>query len=198
MQGQQFSQCKFIVIVSVVVSVFIGHSSVSAKQVSQKHADLYKEMLAASLKADQQLVTDMETVAETLKEFADAQGHFPDAGDDIAGLSLELSSVLPKNPYSGADMKTEMPEPASDLLDEYARQKREERAQVIFDPSLSETLVDKLSMEPYSTWKAKPGTVVAVTNGYDLCLVWGAGIDEQPVRDSNGKVRLTVLKSSAH
>lgn len=197
MNSRRFFQSKFIVTAIAVVSLFGGHNtSVLAKQVSQKYAAVYKEMLAAALKADQQLAIDMDTVAETLKEFADAQGHFPDTGDDIAGLSLELSAVLPKNPYSPDS--TSNSQPAADFMDAYEQPVKQERAQVVFDPSINERIVERLMTEPSADWKAKPGTVVAVTNGYDLCLVWGAGTDERPVRDANGKVRLTILKSSSN
>lgn len=201
MSSRQFSKSKFIVITIAVMSLFIGHSlPTAAKQVTSKFAAIYKEMLAAALKADQQLAIDMDTVAQTIKEFADAQGHFPDTGDDIAGLSLELSAVLPKNPYSAdsaANANTQSSQPATDLMDAYEQPAKQERAQVIYDPSINATIVDRLITEPSANWKAKPGTVVAVTNGYDLCLIWGAGIDELPMREPNGRVRLTVLKSSS-
>jgi len=150
------------------------------------------------------LESDMEIVAQTLQEFADDQGHFPDTGDDIAGLSLELSAVLPSNPYTSYTNSNDSAPDASknsidtngDFLDGYMQESAKPRAQIVFDPSLQVSIVDKLSMEPDATWTAKPGTVVAVTNGYDLCLVWGAGVDEKPVRDASGKVRLTVLKTT--
>lgn len=190
------SQLKVFVSLVVVLATFSClPNSVLAKPVGQSYASIYKEMLAAAIKADEQLVTDIETVAQTMQEFAEAQGHFPDMGDDVAGLSLELSAVLPRNPYT-SDTEAMKPR-ATDLLDEYS-QVVNTRAQVIYDPSISETVVDRLSLQPSETWKAKPGTVVAVTNGYDLCLVWGAGIDERPVRDASGRVRLTVLKSSSN
>lgn len=181
-------QFKFVVVASLLL--FFSNAA-TAKHASQNYAVLYKDILAATVKADQQLVDDIETVAETLREFAQSQGHFPDTGDDIAGMALELSAVLPKNPYRA----TEAPKaPANvDLLDSY-EQPEASRAQIVFDPSLNESIVDKLSMHPYSTWTAKPGTVVAVTNGYDLCLVWGAGMDEQPMRGDGGRVRLAVLR----
>lgn len=183
-----YYQFKFVV---VALALLIFSSAAIAKHASQNYAALYKDILAATVKADQQLVDDIETVAETLREFAQSQGHFPDTGDDIAGMALELSAVLPKNPYSGK----EAPKVQAhlDLLDNY-EQPEVSRAQIVFDPSLNESIVDKLSMHPCSTWTAKPGTVVAVTNGYDLCLVWGAGMDEQPMRGDGGRVRLKVLR----
>ncbi|MBX9878290.1 MAG: hypothetical protein K2Y22_07505 [Candidatus Obscuribacterales bacterium] len=176
--------------VSASALLFFSGAAI-AKHASQNYAVLYKDILAATVQADEQLVNDIETVAETLREFAQSQGHFPDTGDDIDGMALELSAVLPKNPYSGQEAPKV--EAHTDFLDGYGRPEAK-RARIIFDPSLNESIVDKLSMHPYSTWTAKPGTVVAVTNGYDLCLVWGAGMDEQPMRGEGGRVRLAVLR----
>ncbi len=194
---QIFRLRNFASLVMLPAMFFCLSNSVLAKPAGQSYAAIYKEVLAAAIKADEQLLTDMDTVAQTLQEFAEAQGHFPDTGDDIAGLSLELSAVLPRNPYgpNTPNAEAQKLQPSSDLLDEYS-QVVKPRAQVIYDPSINETIVDRLSLQPYETWKAKPGTVVAVTNGYDLCLICGAGIDERPVKDANGRVRLTILKSN--
>lgn len=185
---------------AIVFCAAIHGHAVLAKGVSQRYLTLYKEMLASNLKADEQLVTDMETVAQTLQEFAESEGHFPDAADVAAGLSLELSATLPKNPYvHDVPDVGKKPEEGADLLDEYVQQvEPSKRAQVVFDPSISQTMVERLSVNPRADWKASPGTVVAVTNGYDLCLIWGAGMDEQPVRETNGKVRLTVLRTNSN
>lgn len=197
------NRLNFFVISASCVIALLGNQMFSAiaKPAGKNYAEVYKEMLASVIKADSQLANDMETVAETLQEFAQAQGHFPDPGDDIDGLSLELSALLPGNPFLGSGVSStdanSKSQPASgDFLDEYSQAPTASRAKVVFDPSLNASFVDKLSQEPYSTWRAKPGTVVAVTNGYDLCLVWGAGIDETPVRDASGKVRMAVLKTS--
>lgn len=193
--GLKTYNLKFIAALTALVACNATFASPAlARPVSQKYAALYKEMLAASLNADKLLVNDMQTVAQTLQEFADSQGHFPNTGDDINGMSLELSAVLPKNPYTNQESKVSA---NADMLDGYS-QEIVSRAQIIYDPSLAESIVDKLATQPSDTWKAKPGTVVAVTNGYDLCLVWAAGIDERPVRDESGKVRLSVLKTNTN
>ncbi len=58
------------------------------------------------------------------------------------------------------------------------------RVRLINDTTLNGELINEYAEQPPDSWVADPGTIVAIGNEADTFIVWGAGIDGRPIRDS--------------
>jgi hypothetical protein len=61
------------------------------------------------------------------------------------------------------------------------------RVKIVADSGISFASADAWRNRMPADWKAAPGTIQVVHNGFDSCLIWGAGVDGTPVFDRSKK-----------
>lgn len=101
----------------------------------------------------------------------------PTTVDDCRYLAGELAGGLGSNPFdSGKDR---------------------ERLSLVLLSSLSQNDLAEIRRNPPASWRAEPGTITIIHNGYDLAVFWGASADGRPLRDlETGEYRILTLKLS--
>lgn len=73
------------------------------------------------------------------------------------------------------------------------------RIKIISDPSLSFVHADQWRKKMPESWREDPGTISIVHNGYDSCLIWGAGLEGKPVFDRDKqRFKLVAIRLPAH
>lgn len=96
-------------------------------------------------------------------------------------LSKRLAVGLGENPYSK----------------QVAISEHRVRVRIIFDPSYTADGINLLREKPPLAWHGAPGGIEVMHNGYDAAVVWGAGLDGQPVFDrSHHRYKLVSVRLS--
>lgn len=73
------------------------------------------------------------------------------------------------------------------------------RIKIVSDPSLSFVHADQWRKKMPESWREDPGTISIVHNGYDSCLIWGAGLEGKPVFDRDKqRFKLVAIRLPAH
>jgi hypothetical protein len=73
------------------------------------------------------------------------------------------------------------------------------RVKIIADPTVSFAQAGEWRKKTPEDWRDEPGTIHIVHNGYDSCLIWGAGIEGRPVFDRDKqRFKLVALRLGAH
>ena len=136
----------------------------------------------------------MNRVATWLNQYCVWNHRFPEQGDEMTWAKEQLNQLIPNPPYDPGALRLtpgfdadpnysspanspeyEMPQPGSpESLD---------RIRLIFDPSLTELMVQSWRTDPPSEWQAVPGTISAISNNQNLFVIWGAGANGLPLRD---------------
>lgn len=101
----------------------------------------------------------------------------PTTVDDCRYLASELAGGLGSNPFDSS--------------------KDRERLSLVFLSSLSKNDLAAIRSNPPASWRAEPGTITIIHNGYDLAVFWGASADGRPLRNlETGEFRILTLQLS--
>jgi hypothetical protein len=133
---------------------------------------------------DAELRRQMQSVASWLQDFTVRNSRFPSFGDNTMWAEQQLSILVPMNPYDFNDAiatsANTAPPPNG-------------RVRLSIDQSLNGNAVQQFLNDPPLTWIADPGTISAISNNLDLYIVWAAGADGRPLRDSRtGRVYIVT------
>lgn len=108
---------------------------------------------------------------------------FPVSPEEKDRLERDLSSVVGANPYQQLLPAINPGFSAGG-----------KRVRVVLDPSISEADVNRMRTFRILDWKARPGTITAVHNGYDLTAVWAAGADGKPLPGKSGGAKVISIR----
>jgi hypothetical protein len=153
---------------------------------------------------DQRMYEQMNRVASWLSQYCTWNHRFPEYGDEMTWAKQQINQIVPNPPYqtgsirmaSGLDADPEYNQPADSpeyISPPPGSPESLNRIQLNFDPSLSEQQVQNWRTDPPDEWQAAPGTITAISNNQNLFVIWGAGIDGQPIKDPTTKRVIMVI-----
>lgn len=159
-----------------------------------------REAHLANVEAEKNLVTQIDKVAAEVKKTIAGQARKPMLSilpvDDQASKKLcgELAAVAGQNPYLAVPRHTFKMAMAG------AKEVVASRVKMQLSTNLLSQQITDLRYNSNSgiadsdpNWKAEPGTITILHNGYDLAAVWGADIDGRPVKDAKAN-RAKIVK----
>jgi|AGTN01.1.fsa_nt_gi hypothetical protein len=159
-----------------------------------------REAHLANVEAEKDLVTQIDKVAAEVKKTIAAQARKPmlsllPADEESANkLCDELAAIAGQNPYLA------VPRHTFKIAMAGAKEVVPPRVRMQLSTTLLSQQISTLRYTPNSgitdgdpAWKAEPGTITILHNGYDLAAVWGADIDGHPVKDAKAN-RAKIVK----
>lgn len=189
-------------------------------------AEIKKEMKARVDRADEQMRSQIQKVAQWLQEFSMRnQNRFPGVYGDSNTIEraseVQLTELVGPNPYVGAQGSINAgeldglspglanfynsdgtPVAGSQIAnDEWTSELTADNAgriQLQMDQSAARTTLNSYRTDPPLNWQAAPGTIVGSGNGQGFLYVWGAGIDGKPVKDYNGSVYIVEAQTGSN
>ncbi|GEM_PF-3467577 len=182
-----------------VIAIAYGGTPGSARRPDPKMIQRIAAAVATNQKLEETLAAQLRSTAGYLRRFRLVNGSYPESPVEIESLRYDLGELLPENPYSvpeaprledrGPGEKVfNLLDPPKDRHAEWAA-----RFHVFVDRTLRPDALDYLRAHPPETWQAEPGTITIISNGSDLCAVWGAGSSGRPLHDwENGQMLLVT------
>lgn len=201
--------------VSPVIADDDDDSSATEQKIEKVERRMEKKLAVAQ--ADGELYEQMVRIAAWITQYCIWNRHWPDPGDQENDSVRQLNELCPNNPYRPGKLQqaegfstdpiyqyysgpTNVVNNASSGFDGDSVEPTttygalgDKRIRLAFDPSLTAEQAKEWEDDPPDEWEAPPGTITAVCNGTDLVVIWGAGIDQHPIRISGSKkIRLFV------
>lgn len=154
----------------------------------------------ANIEAEKNLVAQIDKVAAEVRKTIAAQARrsttsmLPVDDQTAKKLCERFAAIAGQDPYVAVPrgtVKIAMPG---------AKEAVPPRVRMQLSTSLLPQQITTLRQEPTSGitdgdpgWKADPGTITILHNGYDLVAIWGADIDGHPVKDAKAN-RAKIVK----
>lgn len=135
---------------------------------------------AAQIYAQRTLYGAMQTAASWLSDYCTQHGRCLESSDDIYSIESQLRELMPVNPYT-PNQTAKVP------------------VRIVFDESMTETLLNTYRTKPPESWRAPAGTItvlISYTSG--MFAIWGAGFDQIPARHELSHRVLFVVRKCNH
>lgn len=160
-----------------------------------------REAHIANMEAEKNLVTQIDKVAAEVRKRIAAQARKSMLStmlpiDDEAAKKLcdDLENIAGQNPYVA------VPRHTFKMVMAGAKEEVAPRVRMLHSTTLLSQQISSLRYAQNSDtmggdpgWKAEPGTITILHNGYNLAAVWGADIDGHPVKDAKAN-RAKIVK----
>ncbi|MBX9685922.1 MAG: hypothetical protein K2X27_04420 [Candidatus Obscuribacterales bacterium] len=131
----------------------------------------FKQAQEKRMAADAVLLENMEDAAEWLSAYRKRHGHMPELGLEQERAIKAIQTYMQKpNPYSVTGIQSDAERKPCAL-------------RFVEELSLNEVNRQQWQKQAPSSWRAEPGTITILWNGFDNLLLWGAGADRQPIFD---------------
>ncbi|MBZ0188449.1 MAG: hypothetical protein K8F91_19530 [Candidatus Obscuribacterales bacterium] len=193
-----------------------GQDSLSA--IKQEERRMERKMVGDQ--ADFQLYLQMMKVDNYLYQYCMWNHRWPEPIDQENQVINQLVELIPNNPYKAGQIQESLGA-STDPDYRYYNQPRNEdysgkvasgfsrqdsfepdnsyeaygdkKIKLKFDPSLTIQEVEEWEDDPPLDWHEAPGTIIGISNGTNLVVVWGAGTNGRPIRVPGGrKIRLFI------
>jgi hypothetical protein len=181
--------CVLICFAAISTGTICG-ADAKGIRVTPEMLQTFRAIIQLNEAADKTLYGYMETVGNWLVDFTDRTGRFP-AGKEAEMIEARLSRTIANNPYKPVETANAAePDPA---IEELAK-KNAPQVKVFTNNTLLKDRLDDFVAANISNAMEEPGTIVAISNGDNLLLVWGAGSDRRSIKDATGKPKLFLAE----
>lgn len=200
-----YARVLVVLLISILVSPLLQTPAIAkAKGPTAAQIEAFRQMRDAHIantEAEKSLVSQIDKVAAEVRKRIAAQARksmlstmLPINDEAAKKLTDDLANIAGQNPYIA------VPRHTFKMVMAGTKEEPAQRVRLLYSTTLLSQQISNLRYAQNNDttdgdldWKAEPGTITILHNGYDLAAVWGADIDGHPVKDSKAN-RAKIVK----
>jgi hypothetical protein len=185
-----FARIRSLMLISIIlgtVAALLPLSALAGGLPAQQRGYLqqFAEVIALVIRADKEMWAQLQVVSRKLDQFYFVRGHFPETDDEKELFRKSLLRYIKVNPYLPQRMDIANNEriPDDGLV----------KIHFLQEAAMTPNMVRDWAHSAPPSWRADPGTIFVITNGYNYYCLWATSADSLPLRDlehSSNKLRL--------